>query len=163
MFTYWWFMHSSISLSLFFSELCISSPVLLSFKRQAYIPCFILNLGLWLASSKWKLHVVTSIIIWVSCRILGDTGQPGTVFKKTDTRQSEILTNFLGIARLISLRTQDICLEISSDCKYGLGLKVEATVEFGHRVDEISMLSTLRKYSSSDTLSQFPMNIHRNY
>ena len=48
-----------------------SSPVLLSFKRQAYIPCFILNLGLWLASSKWKLHVVTSIIICVSCRILG--------------------------------------------------------------------------------------------
>ena len=99
----------------------------------------------------------------MSCRILGGTGQPGTVLKKTDTRQSETLTNLLGIARLISLRTQDICLEISSDWKYGLGLKVEATVEFGHRVDEISMLSTLRKYSSSDTLSQFPMNIHRNY
>ena len=44
-----------------------------------------------------------------------DTRQPGTVFKKLDTRQWEILTNFLGIARLIPLRTQDICLEISSD------------------------------------------------
>ena len=34
-----------------------------------------------------------------------DTRQPGTVFKKLDTRQSEILTNFLEIARLIPLRT----------------------------------------------------------
>ena len=34
-----------------------------------------------------------------------DTRQPGTVFKKLGTRQSEILTNFLGIARLIPLRT----------------------------------------------------------
>ena len=45
-----------------------------------------------------------------------DTRQPGTVFKTLDTWQSEILTNFLGIAPLIPLRTQDICLEISSDC-----------------------------------------------
>ena len=63
-----------------------------------------------------------------------DTRQPRTVFEKLDTRQSEILTNFLEIARLIPLRTQDICLEISNDCKYCLGLKVEATVERGHRV-----------------------------
>ena len=63
-----------------------------------------------------------------------DTQQPGTVFKKLDTWQSEILINFLGIASLIPLRTQDICLEISSDCKYCHRLKVEATVEFGHRV-----------------------------
>ena len=34
-----------------------------------------------------------------------DTRQPGTVFKKLDTRQSEILTNFFEIARLIPLRT----------------------------------------------------------
>ena len=34
-----------------------------------------------------------------------DTRQPGTVFKKLDARQSEILTNFLEIARLIPLRT----------------------------------------------------------
>ena len=34
-----------------------------------------------------------------------DTRQPGTVFKKLDTRQSEMLTNFLEIARLIPLRT----------------------------------------------------------
>ena len=34
-----------------------------------------------------------------------DTRQPGTVFKKLGTRQSEILTNFLEIARLIPLRT----------------------------------------------------------
>ena len=40
------------------------------------------------------------------------TRQPGTVFKKLDTRQSEILTNFLEMARLIPLRTQDICLEV---------------------------------------------------
>ena len=56
----------------------------------------------------------------------------GTVFKKLDTRQSEILTSFLEIARLIPLRTQDVCLGISKDCKYCLGLKVEATVELGH-------------------------------
>ena len=53
---------------------------------------------------------------------------------KLDTRQSEILTSFLEIARLIPLRTQDVCLGISKDCKYCLGLKVEATVELGHRV-----------------------------
>ena len=34
-----------------------------------------------------------------------DTRQPGNVFKKLDTRQSEILTNFLEIACLIPLRT----------------------------------------------------------
>ena len=34
-----------------------------------------------------------------------DTRQPGTVFKKLDTRQSEILTSFLEIACLIPLRT----------------------------------------------------------
>ena len=34
-----------------------------------------------------------------------DTRQPETVFKKLDTWKSEILTNFLGIARLIPLRT----------------------------------------------------------
>ena len=34
-----------------------------------------------------------------------DTRQPGNVFKKLDTRQSEILTNFLEMARLIPLRT----------------------------------------------------------
>ena len=34
-----------------------------------------------------------------------DTRQPGTVFKKLGTRQSEILTNFLEIAPLIPLRT----------------------------------------------------------
>ena len=33
------------------------------------------------------------------------TRQPGTVFKKLGTRQSEILTNFLEMARLIPLRT----------------------------------------------------------
>ena len=63
-----------------------------------------------------------------------DTRQPGSVYKKLDTRQSEILSNFLEIVRLIPLRTEHICLEISSDCKYCLGLKVEATVELGHRV-----------------------------
>ena len=30
---------------------------------------------------------------------------PGTVLKKLDTRHSEILTNFLGIVRLIPQRT----------------------------------------------------------
>ena len=34
-----------------------------------------------------------------------DTRQQGTVFKKLDTRQSEILTNFLEIACLLPLRT----------------------------------------------------------
>ena len=35
--------------------------------------------------------------------------------------------NFFGIARLIPLEQKDISLEISSDCKYCLGLKVHAT------------------------------------
>ena len=39
--------------------------------------------------------------------------------------------------RLISLKPQDIWLEISSDCKYRLGLKVEATVELGPRVKSL--------------------------
>ena len=34
-----------------------------------------------------------------------DTRQPGSAFKKLDTRQSEMLINFLQIARLIPLRT----------------------------------------------------------
>ena len=34
-----------------------------------------------------------------------DTRLPGTVFKKLDTRKSDILTSFLGIVRLIPLRT----------------------------------------------------------
>ena len=33
-----------------------------------------------------------------------DTRQPGSVFKKLDPRQSDILTNFLEIARLIPLK-----------------------------------------------------------
>ena len=65
----------------------------------------------------------TNEIVVTTCL---DTRQPGSVFKKLDTRQSEILTNFLQITRLIPLRTSDICLEISSDYKYCLGLKVEA-------------------------------------
>ena len=35
----------------------------------------------------------------------------GTGFRKLATRQSEILTNFLEIARLNTLRIQDICLK----------------------------------------------------
>ena len=58
----------------------------------------------------------------------------GNCFKKLDTRKSEILTSFLGIGCLIPLRTKDICLAVSNDCKYCLGLKVEATVEPGLRV-----------------------------
>ena len=45
------------------------------------------------------------LILNIKFRKCLDTRQPGTVFKKLDTRQSEILTNFLGIARLIPLRT----------------------------------------------------------
>ena len=120
MFTCWRFMHSSISLSVFFSELCIGSPVLLFFKRLTYT----------------FLALYSSLIYrWI---------QPGTVFQQLDTRQSEILTSFLGIARLISIRIQDICLEISSDCKYRLGLKVEATLELRAK-REISMFSSLGK------------------
>ena len=42
---------------------------------------------------------------WLIIEKCLDTRQPGTVFKKLDTRQSEILTNFLQIARLTPLRT----------------------------------------------------------
>ena len=61
--------------------------------------------------------IVERILVFSLCL---DTRQPGTVFKKLDARQSEIFTNFLGIARLIPLKTQDICLEISNECKYCL-------------------------------------------
>ena len=44
----------------------------------------------------------TNEIVVTTCL---DTRQPGSVFKKLDTRQSEILTNFLQIARLVPLRT----------------------------------------------------------
>ena len=83
------------------------------------------------SSNNWKDSLLSTTILFTPCL---DTRQPGTVFKKLDTRQSEILTNFLEIARLIPLRTQDICLEISNDCKYCLGLKVEATVEHGQKI-----------------------------
>ena len=78
------------------------------------------------SSNNGKDSLLSTNILFTPCL---DTRQPGTVFKKLDTRQSEILTNFLEIARLIPLRTQDICLEISNDCKYCLGLKVEPTVK----------------------------------
>ena len=45
------------------------------------------------------------LILNITFRKCLDTRQPGTVFKKLDTRQSEVLTNFLGIARLVPLRT----------------------------------------------------------
>ena len=35
----------------------------------------------------------------------------GSAFRKLETRQSEILTNFLEIARVNTLRTQGICLK----------------------------------------------------
>ena len=60
--------------------------------------------------------IVERILVFSLCH----TRQLGTVFKKLDARQSEIFTNFLGIARLIPLKTQDICLEIASECKYCL-------------------------------------------
>ena len=50
---------------------------------------------------EWGIHNVSSVVL-STCL---DTRQPGNVFKKLDTRQSEILTNFLEIARLIPLRT----------------------------------------------------------
>ena len=40
-----------------------------------------------------------------------------------------------------------ICLGISSERKYWLGLKVEATVELEHAQSEISMFLTLKKYT----------------
>ena len=59
---------------------------------------------------EWKTHAFneTGLFRGVSQLLLSmivDTRQPGSVFKKLDTRQSEILTNFLEIARLIPLRT----------------------------------------------------------
>ena len=79
-----------------------------------------------------------------------DTRQPGTVFKRLDTWQSEILTNFLEIAHLIPLRTQHICLEISNDCKYCLGLKVEA-VECGQKI--------FKFLHTESTPDEYPQNL----
>ena len=77
--------------------------------------------------------MVREFDINLTLTLLKNAVQPGTVFKTLDTLQSEILTNFLAVACLIPLRTQNICLEISSNCKYCLGLQVEATVELGRR------------------------------
>ena len=71
------------------------------------------------------------------------------------------MTNFLGIAHLIPLRTQDICLQISSDCKDCLGLKVEATVEFGHRVKS-QCVRHLLKFSHTEstvTPDEYPQKL----
>jgi len=60
----------------------------------------------------------------------------GRCLQETGCQQAEVLTGFLEVARLIPLGIWDVCLEISSDYKYflAIGLKVEATVELGHRV-----------------------------
>ena len=71
------------------------------------------------------------------------------------------MTNFFGIAHLIPLRTQDICLQISSDCKDCLGLKVEATVEFGHRVKS-QCVRHLLKFSHTEstvTPDEYPQKL----
>ena len=44
-------------------------------------------------------QMVSGFVASVNGTLCLDTRQPGTVFKKLDTRQSEILTNFLEIAR----------------------------------------------------------------
>ena len=71
----------------------------------------------WLLSDKKQMHAQHKSLhlsaecqsTFISARINRttclDTRQPGTVFRKLGTRQSEILTNFLEIARLIPLRT----------------------------------------------------------
>ena len=80
--------------------------------------------------------------------------------KKLDTRQLEILTNFLDIARLIPLRTQDICVEISSECKYCLGLKVEATVKLGHGVKSQCFRQKFFKISHTEsTPDEYPQKL----
>ena len=96
---------------------------------------------------------ISKFICFAPTTMCLDTRQPGTVFKKLDTRQSEILTNFLETARLIPLRTQDICLGISNDCKYCLELKVEATVEFGHRVKSqcVRHLENIQVFTAKST------------
>ena len=59
--------------------------------------------------SRYPVACEVQTHFWASSLRRLDTLQPGTVFKKLDTRQSEILTSFLEIARLIPLRTQDTC------------------------------------------------------
>ena len=54
------------------------------------------------ARKRMSDEILVCKVIFSSCL---DTRQPGTAFKKLDTRQSEILINFLQIARLIPLRT----------------------------------------------------------
>ena len=55
---------------------------------------------------RYVLDIVVRVyLLWFSNSSCLDTRQPGNVFKKLDTRQSEILTSFLEMARLIPLRT----------------------------------------------------------
>ena len=69
---------------------------------------------------------------------------------------THMITDRIGLQSCSVLLLLHICLEILRDYKYCLGLKVEVTVELGHRVKSQCL------YSSSDTLSQLPMNFHRN-
>ena len=62
--------------------------------------------------------------------------------------------NFDQFFRNSSINSQDIRFEISSDCKYCLGLKVEATVALGHGVKS-QCFRHLRNIQHS--------NYHRNY
>ena len=81
--------------------------------------CHRVNHG-WTALSA---HSILKMFIW-----------PCTAFSLVQKTRYPAVRNFDQFARLFPLRTLDICLEISSDYKYCLGLKVEATVELGHRV-----------------------------
>ena len=78
--TYWQFIHSSISLSLFFSELCIRSPVLLSLKRQAYIPCF------------HRFAITGKALGWIQSYLSGRTQ-----FVKIGTERSSSRNLFCGV------------------------------------------------------------------
>ena len=61
-----------------------------------------------------------------------DTRQPGTVLKKLDTRQSDILIEFSRNISLILLRIVDLCLELTSDFKAYFGFIVVQFFELGH-------------------------------
>ena len=58
----------------------------------------------------------------------------GKCFQKTRSPAVRNFEQFSRNSSFNSSKTQDICLEISSDYKYCLGLKLEAFVEAGHRV-----------------------------
>ena len=103
---YKYFKKLNLAINMSFTGLIVIGAVAGGLKANPAILGSISGAGLALQTfsetKDYKQRIEMSQFAFSSCL---HTRQPGTVFKKLDTRQSEILTNFLQMARLIPLRT----------------------------------------------------------